>query len=155
MFLKIRLAKNSDAKIIFDLSNDKLVRVNSFNSMQILWEEHVKWFSEKLNNQNCIFYLVVDDKDNFVGQVRFDKIKEENSFIVSISLSVDFRGKGLALQVLQIAMDELSKVHTFKFLYANIKEENTSSLKLFLKAGYKIFKKESTKDFQFFRLRYS
>ena len=45
--MQIRQVENgeNDCSLIYNLSNDPLVRSNSFNSEPIIYENHVKWFN--------------------------------------------------------------------------------------------------------------
>lgn len=45
--MQIRQVKNgeNDCSLIYNLSNDPLVRSNSFNSEPIFYENHVRWFN--------------------------------------------------------------------------------------------------------------
>lgn len=128
--LKVRLADINDMKRVFDLSNDEAVRKNAINKEKILWQNHVLWYEARIRKENEPFYIVEDENKNFVAQVRFD-IKDEN--IISVSLTPEFRGKGLSAQIIKICSEKFNQ----KPIIAYIKEENILSLKAFLKAGYK------------------
>ncbi len=125
----IRLAKTEDMKNVFDLSNDDTVRQNSIHTEKIEWENHVKWFENRLNNTNSPFYIIESLSEDFIGQVRIDK-KDEN--IISISIKKDFRGKGLAPDIIR----ECSIKSKFNEIYAYIKSDNIPSQNAFIKAGY-------------------
>lgn len=125
----IRLAKTEDMKNVFDLSNDDTVRQNSIHTEKIEWETHVKWFENRLNNTNSPFYIIESLSEDFIGQVRIDK-KDEN--IISISIKKDFRGKGLAPDIIR----ECSIKSKFNEIYAYIKSDNIPSQNAFIKAGY-------------------
>lgn len=127
--LRVRLANITDRQNVFDLSNDDIVRQNSINKNKILWENHVKWFDERIKNVEEPFFIVENEKNDFVAQVRFDK-KEYN--LISISISSKYRGKGLASYIIRVCSEKsgLSPV------VAYVKQENISSLKAFKKAGY-------------------
>lgn len=129
--LNIRLANPKDMENVFYLSNDEIVRANSINTEKIAWENHVEWFLNRINRADEPFYIVEDENGNFVGQVRFDKKDEP---IISISITKDFRGKGLASKIIKLC-SEKSK---YGKIFACIKKGNTSSYKSFVKAGYKL-----------------
>lgn len=46
-----------DSSRVYNLSNDPLVRINSFNSEPIIYENHVKWFNKVINDSNILFFL--------------------------------------------------------------------------------------------------
>ena len=68
--IKLRPVKFSDAKDIFELSNDSLVRKNSFSQNKIEWHKHLEWLKSKIKHRNHLF-LVVESAGKFIGQTRF------------------------------------------------------------------------------------
>ncbi len=135
--LILRNASLEDASDILELSNDDIVRQNSFSPAKIEWEDHLKWLTKKLNDRNCIF-STVNLRDKFQGQVRFDIDREKKEAMVSIGLKKDMRGLGLAPFLLNKAIFRLLKVYSdIGLIKAYIKEENTSSINAFKKADFK------------------
>ena len=140
---EIKLATIDDMKSVFDLSNDDLVRANSFNQEKINWENHKQWFNEKLNNKNCIFYMIKDYKNNLISQVRLDKNADEGD--ISISISSEFRGKGYGVKILKYASEKFLSEAKIKKINAYVKPTNKASKAIFEKAGYILIKDESEK----------
>ncbi|MBD3231352.1 GNAT family N-acetyltransferase [Candidatus Dependentiae bacterium] len=155
MSLTIELAKKSDIKDVFNLSNDFDVRANSFNIDKINWDDHVSWFENKIVSKDCVYFVVRNELKEFVGQIRFDKIaEEENSYIISISLHRSFRGKGLGVSLLQDCSSKLLNDFGASKIYAYIQENNKSSLKVFDKTGYKFIGKKICNNIKFFKFEY-
>lgn len=127
--LRVRFANIDDIKQVFELSNDEMVRKNSINKEKILWQNHVLWYEDRIKRTNEPFYVVEDENQNFIAQVRFD-VKDEN--IISISLASEYRGKGLSAQIIKICSEKFNK----RPVIAYVKEKNVPSLKAFLRAGY-------------------
>jgi RimJ/RimL family protein N-acetyltransferase len=151
--LYFRHATMEDAKLIFELSNENLVRENSINQGKIIWEDHLKWLPSKLNDGNC-FYLLAFTKENlFVGQVRIDATNEDS--IIGISISPEFRGKGLSSSLLlnsaKLFFDSFSYVNG---ITAKIVENNSPSIIAFTRTGYKYSHNEliNNKVFSVFKL---
>jgi len=136
--LIIRKADRGDIKKIFALSNDPIVRKASFNSNPISWEEHCAWFERQSGSGNSYFYIVEDNEKNFIAQVRFSTEDSENR--ISISISPDFRGKGLAEEIIR----KTSLKTGLRSIAAYIKPDNIPSIKSFTGAGYKITEKNSS-----------
>ncbi len=134
--LTIRLATPDDCKRVFDLSNDPIVRANSIHSETIKWEEHCVWFQKHIHIPQEPFYIVEDKHKNLVAQVRFSKNPLPT---ISISITPDFRGKGLACSIIRLA----SKKSNYDEVIAYIKKENVPSLKSFQRAGYQICGEEN------------
>ena len=126
--LTLRKAQQTDCRSLFDLANSPDVRANSVNPDLIEWENHCLWFSKKLKDSSCQFF-VADHNDEFVGTVRFDrKCAEEvrEVWVVSISLCSKFRGQGLGKEMLKMALSCMTgKVIAF------VKKENRASNALF------------------------
>ena len=157
MNCKIELAKKTDARDIFNLSNDNAVRRNSFNTSQIPWNDHIIWFNNKIQSQDCIYYVIRDDAGQFIGQVRFDKSeseKEHDGWVISISLCKEYRGKGLGTMLLKNSTQKAIEFCEIKKIYAYIKEINQASLKSFFNAGYGIACEEIVDGVKSFKLVY-
>lgn len=141
---EIKLATINDMKDVFDLSNDELVRANSFNQEKIEWKNHQIWFKKKLNDQNCIFYIIRDSEQNLVSQSRFDKISSTECDI-SISVAPLFRGKGYGAKILKLASEKITSEQGVKKINAYVKIVNEASKIIFEKAGYILKEKDSEK----------
>lgn len=141
---KIVLATIEDMKDVFDLSNDELVRANSFNPEKIQWEDHQKWYKNKINDKNCSYYLIKDFENNLISQVRLDKINASEGNI-SISVSARYRGKGYGAKVLQAVSKKIIYEQYTKKINAYIKNENAASKSVFEKAGFVLKEKYTEK----------
>lgn len=133
---KMRIAKATDADLIplFHLANDQEVRKQSFSTNPITLQEHSNWFLSVLKNTNRLLFVFFVC-DSFVGQVRMD-IADAKA-VVSISLQAEYRGLGLASEMLRLALSELKKERIeVELVCAYVKEDNIASQKLFLKAGF-------------------
>ncbi len=145
----LRRANENDAMAVFNLSNDRTVRLNSINQDVIAWHDHIRWYSEKLNDRNCLFLLAFNANDEFVGQVRFT-VEGQNA-IISISLDKNFRGKGLSSSLLIKSSFKYLKDHPeIQSILAYIRPENTPSIKAFTGAAYLLSHEEKIKGDKFF-----
>jgi len=131
----LRRAKENDVLLIFSLSNDRIVRINSINQSPIKINEHLEWYTEKLINGTCIFYLAFSKLDAFIGQVRFDI--NQNNAVINISIDKDFRGKHFAAPLIFTSSFRLLKQkQDVRTITAFIRPQNIPSIKAFTKAGY-------------------
>lgn len=131
----LRRALDSDATQVFNLSNERSVRINSIDQTPIKWQEHLQWYSDKINNEHSIYLLAFNGSDEFVGQVRFD-LREDDA-VISISINKNFRGKGLSSPLLIKSSFQLLKDRpNIKSILAYIRPTNTASIKAFLSATY-------------------
>jgi UDP-2,4-diacetamido-2,4,6-trideoxy-beta-L-altropyranose hydrolase len=130
-----RNAIESDSEIVYLLSNDPTVRQNSINTQSIGWEEHQQWFANKVALDDYRFYLAFDKKDGFIGQIRFELM--DGSAVTSISISSEFRGKGLSKKIIKEACKRIfSEIHSLKNIIAYIRPENNVSINSFLSSGF-------------------
>ncbi len=132
--VNFRFATLSDADLYYKWANDSIVRQNSFNTSEISYEQHINWFTNKLNSTDCFFYLFLNEENMPVGQVRIDK--SNNEIIIGISIDENHRGKGLGLQLLNQASNDYLHKFPKSEIIAYIKEENIASINQFSKAGF-------------------
>lgn len=148
MFIRNVRNEITDCKLIYSLSNDPIVRKNSFNQKPIEYENHCNWFSKILSDKNTLFFIVFSDEaeSEFVGQIRFNR-KSEFSLdcVISLSITESFRGKHIASQFIELGIEELKKNWCgIKSIIAEVKDENIASNKLFLKEGFQLVTKVNT-----------
>jgi spore coat polysaccharide biosynthesis predicted glycosyltransferase SpsG/RimJ/RimL family protein N-acetyltransferase len=138
---------------IFNLSNDDEVRAVSINQSKISWEDHQRWFYDRLGSSSAYYLTALTLNQELIGQIKFD-IKNEMP-VISISISKDFRGKGLAVALLRDACNLFYYTHPEQNkIIAYISEDNTKSVRSFDKIGF-IFKGQkqiNNKQFDFYIL---
>lgn len=138
-FCSLRNINENDLKKTYDISNDELVRKNSFHSDRIPFDVHEKWFFTKLKDKKTT-YLMGQFFNEDAAVIRIEK--QENFAIVGISLIEKFRGKGLAPSFLIKSAKYYFKQNALPIL-AYIKNENIPSIKSFERAGYKFYKEDT------------
>lgn len=133
---EMRNALFTDVDLYFNWANDPIVRKSAINQDKIVYEEHCKWFTSKLNANNTFMYVLQNNFQKPVGQIRFD-IKNKNA-IISYSIEDSFRGKGMATVLVKKGMLELREELSFESLYyiAWVKVDNPASIKVFENIGY-------------------
>lgn len=137
----IRKVNTDDVRDVFLNSNQDYVRKYSINKEKINWEDHIIWFENTLKDVNCVFYIITDNINRFLGQIRY-KIENETA-VVSISLSELIRGKGNSNILLSKSMYELfGERDELKSVVAYISEKNIPSLKLFERVGFRYCSKK-------------
>jgi RimJ/RimL family protein N-acetyltransferase len=136
--VKVRYVEEKDVDFIFNLSNEKLVRENSYNSNYIKYKDHVMWFNKQLRSAPKLFFIV-EYAGKPAGQVRF--ANDEDHSIVGVSISEQYRGKSIAFYGLSQAIREYFKKNK-KPVLAYIKKTNGASVKLFKQVGFRLYKEE-------------
>lgn len=136
--LTIRKVESKDVDLLFDWSNDELVREQSFTSDLITYSTHCDWFENKLKSNDSLMFIV---EMNAIpaGIVRFESNNESST--ISVSIDKLYRGKGFGMEIIKIGVAEYFKVKDLPIL-ASIKKDNIASIKSFEKAGFSYFKQE-------------
>jgi RimJ/RimL family protein N-acetyltransferase len=135
--LKFRKALESDLDLYFKWANDPLVRVQSYNSDIVSFENHVQWFTKNFKNPDFYFYLFQNDQDANVGQVRIQK-NGANDAIIGLSIDASFRGLGLGSELLIMATNDFLSSNPQFVIHAYIKQHNISSKTIFEKSGFQL-----------------
>ena len=122
-------------------ANDTGVRNYALKKQSIPWKNHVKWFKSKLDNKNCLLYLILADK-KAVGQVRFEV---EGDFArIDYSIAKQFRGRKLGRKVLELAIEKYKKYNSIN-IQGEVLPENIASAKIFESLGFSLEIKEGNK----------
>ena len=139
---RLRAVESHDAFLLWQWANDETVRKASFSSGAIAWEEHQRWLENKLQDDNTVFYIVCDDRENLeIAQLRFDLARD--LAIVSFSLAAPYRGRGYAWRIIKLASERVLATTGVRRINALIKCDNEASKKCFSKAGYKLIGTEA------------
>jgi RimJ/RimL family protein N-acetyltransferase len=132
MIFNSREVISSDAKLLFEWANNPVTRQASFHSDPIELEDHVNWLKNTINSVERKIYLI-SVLATPVAIVRFDKNEKT---VIGITVSPEYRGKGLAADIIQYGCQRYVYENREEEIYAYIKIENTASLKAFEKAGF-------------------
>lgn len=134
--LELRRAGPEDCRLLWEWANDAQVRASSFSSAPIPWEQHVRWFAERLSDPRCFMFLGFDAIGVPVGQVRFE-VKAEGDAIVHVSVDPLRRGCGYGRLLVSRCLEEVSSAAAVRFVHAYIKPENSASKRAFESAGFR------------------
>ena len=95
--IKLISASESDTEITYKWAADPEVRKWSFSTNPIIFDEHQNWFSKKINDTNCVYYIA-HLNDQAIGSIRFDI--EDSIATISYLLDTAFHGQGLGQSLL-------------------------------------------------------
>ena len=137
----IRRAINKDITILFGwVNSEDSLKYKLDNKKVISYDEHKKWFLERLNDSGSYLWIIENFNKEAIGQIRFQK--KENLYLdVDIYIIKDKRAKGLALKALNLSMKNLNNV----ILRAIVKKNNIISLNFFKKCGFILIEENSLK----------
>lgn len=140
--LSLREAEIKDSELLFNWANEINVRTNSINQEPIIWENHLKWFTKKLNDSETKI-LILTSEGNLLGQIRIDLI--DCYWNIDYSIDNQFRGKGLGKEIVRLL---INKFESYKFK-ATVKKQNKASINVFINLGFRKMQIESD-DFDYF-----
>lgn len=147
MGLYLRGVQPTDVDLLYKWANDKVVRANSFNTAQIPYENHVKWFEGMIKAQDVHQYILYED-DIPAGQIRLN-IEGRNA-VISFSIADGKRGRGLGSAMLSMLPERIKedKITGVTKLVGEVKYENPASAAAFEKCGYTRHEKPECLEFE-------
>lgn len=126
--MMLRPATMDDAKAVLEWKNDPLALAMSKNTKPISVAGHMAWFEQSLAGAFREILIAHEDARP-VGMVRFDR--DDDDLYVSINVAPAERGRGYGRRMLDMA---LSPNQSY---VAEIRPENTASLRLFAGCGFR------------------
>ena len=136
----LREIKKSDWKFLLEWRNDKVTRQNFFHSELISINKHKEYISDSITNPNRTIFIL-EYNEIPVGTIRED-ILDKDEFELSYEISPMFRGKKIGQMMMGLYLIE--RKGSFLCL---VKAENTASIKMIQKLGFKLFKAENRVNF--------
>ena len=133
--LKLHPATGDDARLLWNWANDPKVRERAFSSNPISWKDHVQWFQQKLDSPDTRIYIGVDEQDSPVGQIRFDRIADDEAEI-DVSIDARQRGSGLGSWLLDMGVRTYFRKTGATRVHGFVKPDNPSSIRIFEKADF-------------------
>ncbi|MFY7671694.1 GNAT family N-acetyltransferase [Tenacibaculum sp. MEBiC06402] len=142
----IRLITQKDAVGFFDLLQRNKARLDDYfagtmRCTQTLQEtvDYCKNIEEKIVKKEYLPYLILNDENNLIGFIDFKNIdwsipKAELGAFIDMS----FEGRGIVTKSFNYLLDEVVRIHQFKKLYCRIADENTRSVQLAIRCGFKL-----------------
>lgn len=127
MTVTVRKATADDAADLLAWRNDPLTRAMSRTAEPVEAAEHARWFQRALRDTTCTL-LIGEEGGRKIGMVRLTRDEETE---VSINLNPAARGRGLARELLALALAQERGA-----ILAVIKPENLASIRLFEGAGF-------------------
>ncbi|MDY7034796.1 MAG: GNAT family N-acetyltransferase [Thermodesulfobacteriota bacterium] len=134
--ITLRRATEEDCEIIFQWRNHPKVRHYFFDSSELSYSEHKKWFEESLKRDDRIILIAHNDSTP-LGVLRFDSIEtDENIAEIDIYVAPELQGQGFGKMILSEGENWAIKNTRIKSLLARVREENQASVKMFRHCGF-------------------
>lgn len=134
LMVTLRPVTPQDSRSLWEWRNDPLTREASFNSQEIPFEQHQRWFLGRLNDTQTRIFIIVNSQRREVGYVRFNQLGEEAE--VSIALDPKERGKGYGPVAIKAGAELVLTIGLARRIIARIKPSNEDSAKAFTRAGF-------------------
>lgn len=126
----LRYATLNDIERTYQWAKNPTIRQYSFSQNPITQEEHKSWFTSKIQDPQCIYYLLVQGGKQ-LGSIRFD-IDSSASARISYLIDPCFQGKGYGKKIIQLGIDQLQQAYpTAKLVYGIVQDKNLASVKIF------------------------
>jgi UDP-2,4-diacetamido-2,4,6-trideoxy-beta-L-altropyranose hydrolase len=151
--INFRFAVDSDSDLYYHWVNDPEVRKNSFIQSCVTYVDHCRWFNGMIRNSSAYLYVFYINFEEPIGQVRIMKNTIEST--IGISLDAQYRGKGYASKMIEMACSDFLSKFPDQKMVAFIKSENKASLRSFTIAGFYNVKNQSINGINSFRLIYT
>lgn len=136
--MQLRRATMDDALDVLDWRNDETTRKNSFNQEEISKESHLNWFKRKLEDNNCLMYIL-EDETGSLGSIRLDVTDRIGE--ISYMIAPHKRGKGLGKEIIRLIdnvpeVRDSKSVNSIQSLVGFVNEDNVASARCFEENGY-------------------
>ena len=132
--MQVRSARLEDSKHIYEWRNNEITRRMSTNTDIVEWAEHAELYKSALLNPNKVIIVGEDDKGK-IGMVRFNYNDKRTEAEISINLNPIRRGQNLSSSLLNKSIFFVKPPNNIR-LIAEIKHQNTVSIKCFSKCGF-------------------
>lgn len=133
--LELRDAEEGDAGLFWLWANNPEVRQQALSQDPIGWSDHLAWFARRLTAPSTwMFVLEADGLP--IGQIRFDVTDHRATIDYSLDTCVRGRGWGKALVELGIARFVARSGGRIEEIRAEVKPENTASIRVFKASGF-------------------
>lgn len=137
--VSLRAASKEDIEQVYCWQCLPETRKYALTSEKPTWNEHKAWMQKKLESAQDYFYIIqAVNTQKSVGVIRLDRIKNAE-YLVSIFISPEYFGQGIAKNALLFIDD----IHQHVSLCATVLEDNVASQQLFIAANYKRTAKDS------------
>lgn len=132
---KLRLAHFNDVNVTYEWAIDDEIRKFSFSKNKIELNEHIDWFSKKLENNECFYFILEDILKKPLGSIRLDL--NNNEGIISYLVETKHFGKGYGTLLLQLIEQKVKEFNIpINKLVGYVMKENIASIKIFKKMMY-------------------
>ena len=132
---RLRKAEIHDIELTYTWASMASVRQYAFNQDPITKDGHSTWFTQKINQKNCLYFMLDIPNQTTIGSIRIDINPIEKVGLISYLIDPKFQGKGWGVAILVLGQS-IAKEHGITCLIGEVMPENSSSCAIFVKLGY-------------------
>ena len=145
-FLRIHKANINDCLIYYNWFNDPINIKNSIIKKKTDISKHIIWFKKKISNKLSDL-LILKIGNLPIGQIRFEK--KVKYILIDYYLDEIVRKRGWGKKLLYLGLKKMNFNNNI-LLRGQVRKNNHPSIKVFLKLGFKLVKKDN--NFIFFEI---
>ena len=139
MEISQRTATLGDAALLLEWRNNPVVRKFSQHSGPISLENHMIWFSSRLETVHSEPFTLFLADHKIIGMTRLDYLPGfDNSFAITILVDPNERGKGFGTKILNTTCESFFSACPRSILKAKVHQNNYASQKLFINADFSV-----------------
>jgi RimJ/RimL family protein N-acetyltransferase len=136
--LTLRKATLEDGPFLLRVRNEDDVRLQSKNQDVISAATHEQWLTHNLGDAGSAVWIIERQQEK-VGYIRARKLEqpgESGKWLLSIALEAFCRGRGYGTWAVTEACRLLQTDYRADTIVAEVKSQNSSSLRVFKKMGF-------------------
>ncbi len=134
--IRLRNLQRGDRRLLWEWANDSEVRAAAFSPEPIPWETHVKWFRETLRGPKTFVFIALDEDDEPIGQIRFEKIKRGEAEI-DVMVARDRRALGYGSLLIDQGVRAMARTTPVRTFHTFIRPDNSRSARAFTNAQFR------------------
>ena len=97
--IALRAAVADDARRVWEWRNEAAARAASFDSREIPFEDHARWFAQRMTDPAFRMLIGLDDAGTPFGYARFVRADDEAE--ISVAWAAGHRGRGLGTALIR------------------------------------------------------
>ena len=130
----LRRATRDDSRRVWEWRNDPVARRASLTSAEIAYEEHARWFFQKLRDPKVRLFIATDHHGKGLGYVRFELSGQEAE--MSVGIDPQRRGQGVGTAAITRGSEQLLATEPIQRIVARVRRDNPASIAVFERAGF-------------------
>ncbi len=124
-----------DARTVYELRNDPFTVRYSGSGRPVAWEEHARWFADRVARPADHRLYLVRCNGETIGVLRFER-RDARTAGISIYLAEQAVGRGIGTDVIRAGCDLIFRHWSVGSVEAEVIAGNERSVRAFRKAGF-------------------